>query len=86
MVAQQVVDRAAAHAHSGALPGSVVVLDHRAGAAGPLEIVAYIGGGHAAQRAFDPPPIPGACTERQRGVHKAGAGCPAFPGLTRLVQ
>jgi hypothetical protein len=65
MVTQQVIQRAAL-AHRHALTGRIVVLDHRAGAAGPFKVIAYVGGGAAAKSRLDPPPIP--------IVHKAGAG------------
>ena len=50
MVAQQVGRRITADAHRHPLPIGVVVPRHRAGAAAPLEVVADVIGGHAAQR------------------------------------
>ena len=55
VVAQQEIQRAAPLAHRHALTARVVVLDHRAraGATGPLEVVADVAGGHAVQHGFD---------------------------------
>ena len=53
MVAQQVGRRITADAHRHPLPIGVVVPCHRAGAAAPLEVVADVISGHAAQRGFD---------------------------------
>ena len=51
------------------LPTGVVVPHHRAGAAAPLEVVADVVGGHAAQRGFDVVAVP--------VVGEAGADCAA---------
>ena len=53
MVAEQEVYRAAPLPHGDPLPIGVVVPRHRAGTAAPLEVVADVIGGHAAQRGFD---------------------------------
>jgi len=53
VIAEQVIYRAAPLAHRHALTAGVVVLDHRTGAAGPLEVVADVVGGHAVQHGFD---------------------------------
>ena len=58
MVAQQVGRRITADAHRHPLPIGVVVPCHRAGAAAPLEVVADVIGGHAAQRGLGAVAVP----------------------------
>ena len=71
MVAQQVVHRPRiAPAHRHALTAGVVVLDHRAGAAGPLEMGADVVRRHAVQHGFDAVAV--------AVVDKAGAGRVAY--------
>ncbi len=53
MVAEQEIQCAAALAHCDPLTIRVVVLDHRARTAGPLEMVADVAGSHAVQHGFD---------------------------------
>lgn len=69
MVAEQVGRRITADAHRHPLTAGVVVPRHRAGAAAPLEVVADVIGGHAAQRGFDVVAVP--------VVGEAGADCAA---------
>ena len=53
MIAEQQGRCVAAYAHRYALAAGVVVFDHRAHAAGPLEVGADVVGGHAVQHGFD---------------------------------
>ncbi len=53
VIAEQVVQRAAALTHRRPLTAGVVVFDHRGRVTGPLEVVADVAGGHAAQHRCD---------------------------------
>ena len=58
VVAEEEVQRAAPLTHRYPLPTDVVVLDHRARTARPLEVVAHVIGGHAVQHGFDAGVVP----------------------------
>ena len=79
MIAEQVVGRPRiALAHRYPLTAGVVVFDHLARAAGPPEVIADVGGGHAVQHGFDKGAVP--ASEQAVVVDEAGARCAAHGG------
>lgn len=89
MVAEQPVDPARARAAPGAHghPGrpGVVILLHRAGAAGPLEIVADVDGGHPVDRALHPIAV-AIVGEGSRYDRRGGNGSVERFSLAQLVR
>jgi hypothetical protein len=68
VVSEDVVEGAAALAHGHARALGVIVLFHRAGAARPLEVIAHVGGGDAAEGGLDPVAVP---IVNERGAGRA---------------
>jgi len=60
------------------LTAGVVILDHRARAAGPLEVGADVVGGHAAHYGLDAVAVPSLHSGQAAVVDEGGAGCAAY--------